>query len=75
MEIKITSSIEDLEGLIKEISNGSIEVEGRGYYNKSANVFGIMISVKDDPTKTFDIFLEAESSGPLLKTFNDSKSQ
>jgi hypothetical protein len=69
VEIKITSSIEDIEGLIKDIANDTIEIEGRGYFNKNANVYGIMIFVKDDPTKTFDIFIQAEKSNQLLKEF------
>jgi len=70
MEIKITSSIEDIEGLIKDIANDTIEIEGRGYFNKNANVYGIMIFIKDDPTKTFDIFLQGEISNQLMKEFN-----
>lgn len=70
MEIKITSSIEDIEGLIRDIANDTLEIEGRGYFNKNANVYGIMIFIKDDPSKTFDIFLQGEISNQLLKDFN-----
>lgn len=69
MEIKITSSIEDLENLIKEIGNNTIEVEGKGYFNKNANVYGIMIFIKEDPTKTFDIFLQGEEPSLLRDNF------
>lgn len=66
MDIKITSSIEDIEGLIRDIANDTLEIEGRGYFNKQANVYGIMIFIKDDPTKTFDIFLQGEVLNQFL---------
>ena len=60
MGIKITAREEDIEKLIEEIGTKNLEIEGRGFLNTGTEIVGIMLYVKNDPTKIIDLFLTIE---------------
>jgi len=54
-EIKISSILNILE-IFDEITEGELEIAGKGYDNN--NVKGIVIYPKNNPAKTIELFIE-----------------